>query len=413
VLCEGFRLEKILLISFQMQAEQTFDTVRNALARVLSPLVAWIPDVTAFPRKRQVAIAAIASIFFHLLIVTGFVVHEFVWPVHVEPPPPAPAAPLNVQLVPKPQLHDDDDPLVKARRQILDAKGLDESTTKPADAQFESDKDMIAGSRLPATGILPLPSQQGRTDLPGHDFRDQEVRLGVTPDPTPETLRPPDPTEKQPASAPPSVTPLFIPQPLAPDTLASADKAKPVDPLPDPARTAKATPPPFKMSDKAENSVAMLVATPKPKLAATPAPPAPPATMPAPPPSLTDRFRENMRKTGVEGNIVAKGNNGVNAVNTPMGRYKRRLSQQLESLWTLKRPGENAELGTVRVSIKLREDGSVQSARVIDDGGSPRHTEICMRVIQELRPEKMPPEAEPLLDDGVMEITFSFTIYGL
>jgi hypothetical protein len=397
-----------------MHAEQTFETVRSALARVLSPLVAWIPDVTAFPRTRQVAIAAIASVVFHLLLVSFFVVHELVWPVRAEPPPAASTAPLNVQLVPKPASRDEEDPLVKARRPLLDAKGLDESTEKPADAQFESDKDMIAGSKLPATGILPLPSQQGRTDLPGQDFRDQDVRLGVVPDPTPETLRPPDPTEKQPASGAPSITPLFTPQPLAPDTLASADQAKPADQLPDPARTAKATPPPFKTSDKAENSMAMLMTTPRPKLAATPAPPALPATMPATAqPSMTDRFRENLRKTGVEGNIVTKGNNGVNAVNSPMGRYKRRLSQQLESLWTLKRPGENAELGTVRVSIRLREDGTVQSAKVIDNGGSPRHTEICMRVIQELRPEKMPVEAEPLLDDGIMEITFSFTIYGL
>jgi hypothetical protein len=397
-----------------MQAEQTFETVRSALGRLLSPLVAWIPDVTTFPRQRQVAIAAIASILFHLIIVAALVIHEFVWPVRSEPPP-LPTAPLQVQLVPRPQARNEDDPLVKARRPLLDAKGLDESKEKPDDAQFESDKDMKAGSQLPATGLLPLPSQQGRTDLPGHDFRDQEVRLGVTPDPTPETLRPPDPTEKEPAAAPAPPAPLFIPQPLAPDTLASADKSKPMEQLPEPAKTAKATPPPFKTSDKTENSIAMLMATPRPALAATPAPPAPPATMPAPPKaSITDRFRENMRKTGVEGNIVTKGNNGVNAVNTPMGRYKRRLSQQLESLWTLKRPGENAEIGTVRVNIKLREDGTLAGYRVLDGAGaSPRHTEICLQVIRELRPEKMPPEAAPLLDDGVLDLDFSFTIYGL
>ena len=177
-----------------MQAEQTFETVRSALGRWLSPLVAWIPDVTAFPHKRQVAIGVIASILFHVLLISFFVVHELVWPVRVQPmPPPVPTAPLRVVVMPKPHFHDED-PLVKARRQLLDAKGLDASTEKPDDAQFESDKDMKAGSELPATGILPLPSQQGRTDLPGHDFRDQEVRLGVVPDPTPETLRPPDPS---------------------------------------------------------------------------------------------------------------------------------------------------------------------------------------------------------------------------
>ncbi|HEV7404166.1 MAG TPA: hypothetical protein VGO11_14595 [Chthoniobacteraceae bacterium] len=399
-----------------MQAEQTFETVRSALGRWLSPLVAWIPDVTAIPRKRQVAIAAIASILFHLILFSGFVIHEMVWPVRAEPMKPTPTAPLQVMLVPKPQLRDEDDPLVKARRQLLNAKGLDESKEKPDNAEFESDINIKAGAELPPTGILPLPSQQGRTDLPGYDFRNQDVRLGAVPDPTPETLSPPDPAQKDPAGAPPSPAPLYKPQPVAPDTLASADKAKPVEDLPDPAKTVKATPPPFKMSDRPENSIAMLTATPRPKSSATPVPPALPATVPeAPPKSTTDRFHENLRKTGVEGNIVTKGPNGVNTVSSPVGRYFKRLSQQLVSIWMLKKEGKNVEIGMVRVNLRLREDGTVASAKVApeDAVARPLHTEICLQVIRELRPEKMPPEVEPLLENGIFEYAFSFSIYEL
>src|SRR4051812_29491163 len=127
-----------------MQAEQTFETVRSALGRVLSPLVAWIPDVTAIPRQRQIAIAAIASVLFHLVIVACLVIHEWVWPMHAEPPPPPPTAPLQVLLVPKPQpLPRNDDPLVKERMEFLNAKGLEASKVKPPDAKFESDKDMV------------------------------------------------------------------------------------------------------------------------------------------------------------------------------------------------------------------------------------------------------------------------------
>lgn len=413
---QGFRLAKILLFFRPMQAEQTIDTVRSALGRVLSPLVAWIPDVTAIPRQRQIAIAAVVSVLLHLVIFSGLVVHELVWSKRAEPIKPAPPARLQVMLVPKPQLRDEEDPLFKERRAMLDAKGLDPSTEKPEDAKFESDRNMKEGSELPAKGMLPLPSQEGRTDRLGYEFRNQEVRLGTIPDAPPETLRPPDPSQQEPAGAPPVPTPLFTPQPVAPDALASADKAKPDEALPDPAKTAKATPPPFKTSTRTENTMAMLTATPRPKVAMpTPAPPSLPATMPAPPKSVADVFNSNLRKTGVEGSINTKGKNGVNAIGTPMGIYRRRLSQQLESLWTLKRPGDNAEVGTVRVNMRLRDDGTVESARVPaqDSAASPHHTEICLQVIRELRPMKMPPEAAPLLDDGILEITFSFSIYGL
>src|ERR1043165_1964239 len=104
-----------------MQAEQTFETVRSALARALSPLVAWIPDVTTIPRQRQIALAAIASVLFHLVIVACLVVHELVWPVHNEPPPPASPAPLQVTIVQKPQPLPPDDPLTKEQMDFLNA----------------------------------------------------------------------------------------------------------------------------------------------------------------------------------------------------------------------------------------------------------------------------------------------------
>jgi outer membrane biosynthesis protein TonB len=398
-----------------MQLEQSYDTARVLLRRCFLPLVAWIPDISRIPPRRQAAIAVVVSGVFHLLLLLAFLIGGMITPTRRDLVPQISQKPLEVQLVPMPETPQPDraQPL---RRQLLDAKGMEESGEKPETALFETDKDMVAASEKPASGLLPLPSQEGRNDLPGMDFADQDVRIGVAPDPQPEKVQPPEVAEEKPKTLAPTITPLYTPQPVAKEAITAAQAAKPVDALPDPAKLARSTPPPLKMRDEpAEDTLAMLVATPKPKPVATPAPePEPaPTNVPAPQPrtSITDRFQENMRKTAVEGNITKRGKNGVAAINTPMGRYNRRLSQQIESLWTLKRQGRIGELGTVRVRVKLRADGTIQSAHVVDDGGSPRHTEICLQVVRDMRPEKMPPEAEPFLEDGIMEITFSFTLF--
>ena len=332
-------------------------------------------------------------------------------------PAAAPKA-LNVQLVPMPEKEIAARP--EKRSQLLNARGLSAPEEKPDSNEFESDKDMKAASESPATGLLPLPSQEGRTDSPSLDCKTQDVRIGLAKPEQVEALRaPPDKATNQP---PAPVSPMYKPQPLATDQLASAERAKPADQLPEPAKAVRATPPPLKLSDKTGENV-VEIAREKPDKAEPPpkdVPAATPTTLamatkpaPARPPSVAERYQASLQKTRIEGNISNRGRAGVNSINTPMGRYHRRMCQQIESLWTLKTREHPELLGTstVRIRYLVQGDGTVTNIEVLDTGGDARHAQICTETIRALKLDPLPPEATPLLSNGVLEMALSFTLF--
>jgi outer membrane biosynthesis protein TonB len=139
------------------------------------------------------------------------------------------------------------------------------------------------------------------------------------------------------------------------------------------------------------------------------------ATTPSParPANIKERYQESLQKTRIEGNISNRGRAGVNSVNTPMGRYHRRMCQQIESIWTLKtreRP-ELLSTSTVRMRYQVRANGTVTDVQVLDNGGDSRHAQICVEAIEALKLEPLPPEATPLLSNGVLEMALSFTLF--
>ena len=403
-----------------MLAEDLQLTVRDVSRRAIAPMVGWIPDVNAIPTRRLVAIGAIGSVFFHLIVLIVWVLLSMKFAFLQDrstaaAAAPASSKPLVVQLVPMPEK--EIAPRPPKRSELLNARGLTAPEEKPDSNEYESDKDMRAASESAPTGLENLPSQEGRTDIPAQDFQTQDVRIGLAKPEQIDALRtPPDPKATQPAS------PLYKPQPLANDQLASAERAKPADQLPEPAKAVKATPPPLKLSDKTGENV-LEIAREKPALA-DPVPKAVPtatpmklamATTPSParPPSVNQRYQESLQKTRIEGNISNRGRAGVNSINTPMGRYHRRMCQQIESIWTLKTREHPELLGTstVRMRYLVQADGTVTDIQVLDAGGDPRHAQICTETLRTLKLEPLPPEATPLLSNGVLEMALSFTLF--
>jgi hypothetical protein len=96
-----------------------------------------------------------------------------------------------------------------------------------------------------------------------------------------------------------------------------------------------------------------------------------------------------------------------------MGRYRRKMSQQLESLWTLKMADlpKDRPASTVRLEAKVLQSGKVTDVAVLEDGGDRAHAEICMAVMRALKLDPLPPEAAPLLEDGAMVMRLSFSRY--
>src|SRR4029077_14081522 len=121
--------------------------------------------------------------------------------VHVAPMPTPPTGPKNTP--------------------FIDTTEQTETKEEPKEKTFESNANSIAASELPALGIAPIPTQEGK-ELRTMDFKNREHSLDAEgaqaqpvsrPAPAP-SIRQATPQPTQPTSTPsPSATPPSTPQP--------------------------------------------------------------------------------------------------------------------------------------------------------------------------------------------------------
>lgn len=411
--------------------------MRVAIDRFSSQTLGRIPDLTQIARRRQVVLGVIAAILFHLialpLLVAFFAFWEFlmslVVPVHREPAPTA-RQQLEVTVMP-PKPEQSVVPAFEEHRPIFDPRGLEASKEKPKDARFESDQDMVAGSQLPATGLLPLPSQEGRTDRPSADFADQDVHLKLAPEQaksdtaahqaeaaSPNTVA--QPAEAQPAAA---QAPLYTPQPISKEALAAAEKAPPEQKLPDPAKQARATPPPLEKVEKVRpDQIAVSrpseKTTPGPITKVEPATPTPrlmamlPTPKPFGGPSAYQRYQESLAKTKIEGTISNRGTPGVDAVATSAGRWWMRTKNAIGQNWYLftDQRRDMVTTGSVRISFSIDAEGHLHDVRIESATGNSSLAEVCLRAIKETPIPPPPPDVvEPFQNHRIdNSITFNY-----
>ncbi|MGA3170497.1 MAG: hypothetical protein ABSE62_05735 [Chthoniobacteraceae bacterium] len=310
-----------------------------------------------------------------------------------------PTAAPEIVTPPAPPAH----PRLNARP-VLDSDGLTPSAKAPTKAVFQSDSNMVAGSRLPATGNMPMPTEAG----PARNFMDFEDRphsfgKGETPAP----LSPARPAA--PASlAMPVQTPSAITQV---QNLARAQAAQ--TPVPKPTA--------------APNTLALGTPTPTPSARPTPSaelarltiPPAlradlPSMTRPASPPSAglpEPAMQRETTRTRIDGGITAPGPDGVDAVETPFGRYHRKLSTLIGSRWQLYLQEHPKNIGDVTILVMLNTDGKVAATRVIANNAVDDLAELSTRAILESDLPPVPDDLAPMLRDGRLEITFNFNVY--
>jgi TonB family protein len=284
----------------------------------------------------------------------------------------------------------------KVIRTTLDTAGLQETETPPENAMFESDQNSRAASELPATGDLPLPTQEGK-NLPTVDFKSQDYSLGngaqpatpameiakntapaapaqlPTPAPTPPEAKVIEkPTPKPEPSAQPSPTPeeakaeptpFFQPTPVPTPVPASTPEPTPVPtpaptPVPDDFALGKPTPTPVPASTPEPTPEKVELPKPTPVPAATPTPtpaqqfaklamPTPPLAAPTPelrarpqpprpptPPAASEPGTQTFKeKTKIDGGIQNRGKAGVDAVATPFGKYRNAVKNSIGSRW--------------------------------------------------------------------------------
>ena len=286
-------------------------------------------------------------------------------------------------------------------RPVLDSDGLTRSSTPPPHALFQSDSNMVAGSLLPATGNIPLPSEAG-PNRKFTDFADIPASIGKGETPSEAMrarqaaqnaqsmpLRTPNAITQVQRSPAPAPTPRPVPSPAA-DTLALG----------------KPTPTPVaELARLTLRGHADMAPMTRPS-ESHPAPPTPPS--PSLPEPSTQRRTE---RTRIDGGITAPGPPAVDAVETPFGRYHRKLSNLIGSRWQLYLQEHPKDVGDVTILVKLDTSGKVSATRVIANHSMDDLAELSTRAIMESDLPPVPDDLAPMLRDGKLEITFNFNVY--
>ncbi|GDX08243.1 hypothetical protein LBMAG57_00140 [Verrucomicrobiota bacterium] len=345
------------------------------------------------------------------------------------------------------------------QREYIDVEGLARKKNTSKQALLESWRDSVAGSRKRGTGDDPLPTLDGLDNMPFTQLTNKEVSLG----------KPDEPAEPQPNTASPLFKPKPVKPNAQPSNTTPETAATPTPtptPTPQPMLVAKATPPPNILSVPAANSdqipiflnrrsdpnAPKYLATqqPDPEPKPTPAPTATPPPKPTPvstaqptpsqlptptPPDAAVKvpsrplsvieakletkplkpkpvpnpgYSPQMRRTRVNGAAMPAGEDGVDSVATPLGRYKKDVHMAVVSRWNSEIDTQRSLVtyGSVTVNFTLDAQGKVRSFRIVNNTSNDRHAQIIEQCVYRGEFAPPPPEA---LSNGMLEMPMAFT----
>jgi len=289
---------------------------------------------------------------------------------------------------------------------------------------FQSDENMQAASELPATGDIPLPSQQGR-DRPFNAFNTQKSLLGAA---TAEPFSPAVDTSPPQPQAPPAQNDPKKAQDSTPAPPAPA--ATPLPKTVEKQELAAATPPPLKTVNKPkEDEIALAAkagAPPPPVSKIVPSTPPPAArpveqqamlTTPAPRPKTAAKsgYQPEQEENRIEGSISNRGKKSVDAVATPLAKYRKQVNDAIGSRWYyyIKPRMDLIAAGSVRISFAIDEQGHISGITIDSNTSNKSFADVCERAVRDAEIQPPPADAVTPLKDGRLECSLTFTFYNL
>ena len=295
------------------------------------------------------------------LLVHGGVILAVAWIYILESEPwPEPAEEIEITFIEPPPEPD--------KPQFVDTSAP-AAEEPPENALFESDRDTAAAAPEAARGEEPLPSQDGK-EQPFLELENQELALAKV-----------DETPPAPESPPAVPAP---PQPEQPsETTAEKEKPEPV-----------------------EEDALLALAEPKP--AEEPVerrpPPAPPQSRPS--------YQRQARPTRLSGSVGNRGRAAVASLSTPLGRYRKQISDAIGSSW-YHHIGSRMDLfgyGTVSVVFTIDRNGKVRRPRVLKNSSNESFEIVTLESILRSEIPPIPPEILPTLEGGQIEMDYTFSI---
>jgi len=341
--------------------------------------------------RRNIWWAVLASLFLHVVIALSLATFNS----RAMPLPSDEDKPVELTMVDLPATQSP----VKVNPPYMETDPSRESAEKPKEETFESNANSLAASSAPATGEAPVPSQEGK-DRPYMDLKTQDLSLP--------TIAKPAAPEKQPTPPPqPSATAVATPKPKSSTAPTATPVATPqplVTPEPDKLAMLTATPPPA-LRDPED-----VEETPEPEVAPT----TPPPTMRPQPPSAASMYRPEKEQTRITGRISDRGTSSVDAVATPLGKYKKQVSDAIGGRWYyyMKAKIDLVSIGTAHVEAEVDKNGKIKNLRVISNNANEAFANICLQSFQEAQIPPIPPDLIATLPDGKLPVDFFFTTYA-
>jgi TonB family protein len=114
-----------------------------------------------------------------------------------------------------------------------------------------------------------------------------------------------------------------------------------------------------------------------------------------------------MRRTKVDGMNMPEGDNGVDSVATPLGRYKKSVSSAVGSRWNyyIQQRMSLLQTGKITVIFSLDSRGKVRSFRIEENTSNPAHAALIEQCVREAEFDPPPTES---LRNGAFEYPMSF-----
>ena len=311
--------------------------------------------------RRETVVAALASVLLHILFILGaaFALSIPAW--HHPPSPPTQESPLELTIVPMAA-----PPKPTAPTFVTTS----EETIKepPKNAPFESDKNTRAASESAPSGNAPMPSLEGR-ESPDLELANRDYTVGK-----PSLPSPPAPAQQ-------------VAEQVAPPELSAT-------PLPTPTTSGQ---------------LALREAPPRAKNETKPQPQVKPAQ---PKPAAAPGYQPETRVTRIKGNISNRGKAAVEAAATPLGRYKKAVSDAIGSRWYYYVNDQIGllNIGTVDLRFTVTPTGKVIGVKVLSNTSNESFASVSINSIIEAEIPPSPDEVAKLLDNGRLEIDYSFTI---
>jgi hypothetical protein len=133
-----------------------------------------------------------------------------------------------------------------------------------------------------------------------------------------------------------------------------------------------------------------------------------------PQPVQNPGYAPHQVKTNVSGGVSAPGENGVDAIATKAGKYKKSLNTTVGSRWTYfvndPKFSSLVSAGQTTVHFVVDARGKIVRAKVTDNTSNSAHAQLCERAFLESQRDIDPPPPE-VLRNGVYEDSFTFILY--